>query len=133
MVMWKQIPDSLAFICITTPPTSISEIFQKRWHTYIKLAREVVNGCKINRKMGEINLFQAIINPPSVCWKEIIDINKIYCLLLEKQLILFRGAWVAQLVKRPTLDFSSGHDLTAHETEPQVRAWDSPSHSLPKT
>ena len=23
----------------------------------------------------------------------------------------FKGAWVAQLVKHPTLDFSSGHDL----------------------
>ena len=31
-----------------------------------------------------------------------------------------RGACVAQLVKRPTLDFSSGHDLTVGEFEPRV-------------
>ena len=28
------------------------------------------------------------------------------------------GAWVAQVVKHPTLDFSSGHDLTVREFEP---------------
>ena len=32
-----------------------------------------------------------------------------------------RGAWVTQLVKHPTLDFSSGHDLTSHEFEPRIR------------
>ena len=44
-----------------------------------------------------------------------------------------RGAWVAQSVKRPALDFSSGHDLAVHEIKPHVRlctgslepAWDS--------
>ena len=30
-----------------------------------------------------------------------------------------RGTWVAQLVKRLTLAFGSGHDLTVGETEPQ--------------
>ena len=42
------------------------------------------------------------------------------------------GLWVAQLVKHPTLDFGSGHDLTVCEFEPCVRhcaddvepAWD---------
>ena len=29
-----------------------------------------------------------------------------------------RGTRVAQLVKRPTLDFGSGHDLMVHEIEP---------------
>ena len=28
-----------------------------------------------------------------------------------------RGAWVAQSVKHPTLDFSSGHDLMVREFE----------------
>ena len=50
----------------------------------------------------------------------------------------YGGAWVAQLVKRPTLDFGSGHDLMAHEIEPHVGlcadseepAWDSLSLSL---
>ena len=28
----------------------------------------------------------------------------------------FRDAWVAQSVKSPTLDFSSGHDLTVKES-----------------
>ena len=49
------------------------------------------------------------------------------------------GAWVAQLVKRLTLDFSSGHDLTVHGVEPCIRlctdcvepAWDSLSLFLP--
>ena len=30
------------------------------------------------------------------------------------------GAWVAQLIKHPTLDFCSGHDLTVCEIEPCV-------------
>ena len=49
-----------------------------------------------------------------------------------------RGAWVAQLVKHQTLDFSSGHDLTVHEFKPHIGlcadtagpAWDSLSCSL---
>ena len=32
-----------------------------------------------------------------------------------------RGAWVAQLVKQPILDFSSGHDLTVHGFKPCIR------------
>ena len=31
------------------------------------------------------------------------------------------GTWVAQLVKHPTLDFSSGHDLTVCGIEPCIR------------
>ena len=30
------------------------------------------------------------------------------------------GAWVAQPAKHPTLDFSSGHDITVCEFEPHV-------------
>ena len=46
------------------------------------------------------------------------------------------GAWVAQLVKRLTLDFGSGHDLAVHEIEPLVElspepAWDSLSLLFP--
>ena len=45
---------------------------------------------------------------------------------------------MAQRVKRPTLDFGSGHDLTVHRIQPSVRlhadntepAWDSLSPSL---
>ena len=48
------------------------------------------------------------------------------------------GAWVAQSVKHPTLDFSSGHYLTICEFKPCVRfctdsvepAWDYLSFSL---
>ena len=53
------------------------------------------------------------------------------------------GTWVAQSVKRPTLDLGSGHDLTVHGFKPRVRlcaenaepAWDSLSLplSLPLT
>ena len=32
----------------------------------------------------------------------------------------FRGTWVAQVVKRRTLDFSSGHDLTVRGIEPTL-------------
>ena len=50
----------------------------------------------------------------------------------------FRGAWVALLVKYPTLDLGSGHDLVVREIQPHVGlctdstepAWDSFSHSL---
>ena len=48
------------------------------------------------------------------------------------------GVWVAQLVKRPTLDLRSRHDLMVGEFKPCVglcddsaeRAWDSASPSL---
>ena len=48
------------------------------------------------------------------------------------------GAWVAQLVKCPTLGFGSGHDVVVCEFEPYVGlhadsaepAWDSLSLSL---
>ena len=51
---------------------------------------------------------------------------------------MFLGAWVAQLAEWPTLDFSSGHDLTVHETKPHIGldtdstelTWDSLSPSL---
>ena len=50
-----------------------------------------------------------------------------------------RGGWVAQLVKCPSLDFGSGHDLTVHGIKLCIRlyadstesAWDSLSPSLP--
>ena len=50
-----------------------------------------------------------------------------------------RGAWMAQLVKRPTLDFGSGHDSAVVGIKPHIRlctesvepAWDSVSPSLP--
>ena len=50
----------------------------------------------------------------------------------------WRGAWVAQLVKHPTLDFSSGHDLSVSGSEPCTAlctdsvqpAWDSLSPPL---
>ena len=50
-----------------------------------------------------------------------------------------QGAWVAQSGKRPTLDFSTGHDLMVCEMEPHIRfptdstepSWDSlPTISL---
>ena len=49
------------------------------------------------------------------------------------------GAWVAQLVKHPTLDFGSGHDLTVFGFKPHVRlctgsrepAWNSLSPLCP--
>ena len=51
-----------------------------------------------------------------------------------------RDPWVAQLVKRPTLDFGSAHDLTVCGIEPHLRlcadsastelAWDSLLFSL---
>ena len=59
-------------------------------------------------------------------------------LKINKLIILLKwsrcwSACAAHLVKRPTLDVSSGHDLTVHELEPRVRlctgsvepAWDS--------
>ena len=52
--------------------------------------------------------------------------------------VKIRGAWVAQLVKRPTLDLSSGHDLLVPKIElhnglcfdSMESAWDSLSPSL---
>ena len=49
-----------------------------------------------------------------------------------------RGAWMAQSVKRLTLDLGSGHDLSVREFEPRIGlwadsvepAWDSVSLSL---
>ena len=36
---------------------------------------------------------------------------------------MFRAAWVAQSVRRPTLNFGSGHDLTLGEFKPRVGLW----------
>ena len=41
-----------------------------------------------------------------------------YSILLLQQNDHPGGAWVAQLVKRPSLDFSSGHGLTVGEIQP---------------
>ena len=40
---------------------------------------------------------------------------------LHQEDIENRGVWVAQLVKRLTVDFSSSHDLMVCEIEPCVR------------
>ena len=58
------------------------------------------------------------------------------CLVEEKEGT--RGTWMAPSVKRLTLNFCSGHDLTVPEVKPWVRfctdraepAWDSVSPSL---
>ena len=52
-----------------------------------------------------------------------------------------QGAWVAQSVKRPTLDLGSGYDLLVHGIEPHIKFYAdsvepvrdslSPSLSLP--
>ena len=61
-----------------------------------------------------------------------------------KMILLGRGAWVAQSVKRPTLGFGSGHDLMVRKFEPRIGLcadsekpdWDSlslclsPAHTL---
>ena len=39
---------------------------------------------------------------------------------VESKLRPPRGTWVAQSVKRPTLDFGSGHDLTVREFKPRI-------------
>ena len=48
-----------------------------------------------------------------------------YCMLslfviAKQRQILHRGAWMAQLVKGPALDFGSGHDLAVRGFEPRV-------------
>ena len=63
-----------------------------------------------------------------------VDSNKIGCVFLK----IWLAACLAPSVRCPTLDFSSGHDLTVHEIEPHVRlcagstepTWDSLSLSL---
>ena len=40
--------------------------------------------------------------------------------LHTNQEITWRGAWVAQLVKQPTLDFGSGRDLTVLRVSPPL-------------
>ena len=58
--------------------------------------------------------------------------------LVHKEGLSFRGAWAAQSVEHPTLDFSSGHDPRVVGSSPtsgsvlsMEPAWDSPSLSLP--
>ena len=58
--------------------------------------------------------------------------------LNDNEDMTYWGDWVSQLVKRPTLDFGSGHDFTVHEFKPHLGlcadsmepAWDSLSPSL---
>ena len=40
---------------------------------------------------------------------------------LQLRVFLILDTWVAQSVKRPTLDFGSGHDLTVREIESRIR------------
>ena len=47
-------------------------------------------------------------------------LNKRDLILLFKKRTQFWGTWVAQSVKRLTLDFSPGHDLTVCEFEPHM-------------
>ena len=70
--------------------------------------------------------------------------REVYCVSVEKAQFnsitkyLPRGTWVAQSVKRPTLDVGSGHDPAVREFELRVglcsgraeAAWDSLSPSL---
>ena len=60
-----------------------------------------------------------------------------YCQTIESK-NKNRGTWVAQSIKHPTLDFSSGHDLTVVRLSPTLSstlsmesAWDSLSLFLP--
>ena len=58
--------------------------------------------------------------------------------MVLKNHFVFQGSWVARSVKRLSLGFGSGHDLTVREFEPGVRlcddsaepAWDSLSLPL---
>ena len=58
--------------------------------------------------------------------------------LAQIERLVHRGAWVARSVKRPTLGFGSGHDVTVHEFGPRIRpcagsmepAWDCLSPTL---
>ena len=58
---------------------------------------------------------------------------------LKRQRGKLWGTWVAQSVKHPTLNCSSGHDLTVHEFEPRIKlctdsaepGWNSLSLSVP--
>ena len=60
-----------------------------------------------------------------------VDEAEIFSSFLDEE---SEGTWVAQLVKHPTLDLGSGHDLMVHGIKPHVRlcaasmepAWDSP-------
>ena len=47
-----------------------------------------------------------------------------YCIVFIRfyiKVVLAWGTWVAQSVRHPTIDFSSGHDLTVCEMEPHIR------------
>ena len=69
--------------------------------------------------------------PTSDCLSSLTIKIKAVCYMLMVQNKYFRnrikflkkvvsvGAWVAQSAKHPTLDFSSGHDLMVHESEPR--------------
>ena len=47
---------------------------------------------------------------------EACEVYRAICNVLKNSIC--RGAWVAQSVKHPTLDLSSGHDLTVRGLEP---------------
>ena len=43
-------------------------------------------------------------------WRRLVETSTVFIQVLKSDTSW--GAWVAQSVKRPTLDFGSGHDLT---------------------
>ena len=46
------------------------------------------------------------------------DLKKKWSFGARTKVFFFQGAWVAQLVEHPTLDFGLGHDLTAVGSSP---------------
>ena len=89
----------------------------KEWH-YNKNQRNTGSNLMSPRYFHGISFLQFVqISDSTVCLPKI---------LLESKAKTYRnkylrGAWVAQLVEHPTLDFSSGHDLTVCGIQPCVR------------
>ena len=93
--------------------------------------------------MAEGSFFFILITKYGIVYSTLINLCKVggqnwYWLECDKFVL---GVWVAQLVKRPTLDFGSGYNLTVCELEPRIGlcadstepAWNSlsPSFSAP--
>ena len=105
----------LSLILINDIGSSVSLTVAYMWHLLTLPLRRNEWAARVMRSVLHVN---AMNSDEMFC--SVIS-SVIMCMSYEKENLW--GAWVAQLGKRPTLDFSSCRGLTVREIEPHVWVW----------
>ena len=99
--------------------------------------RDRVGGARTGQLKFALKSILSLANPPPNLGENT-GLISLLTKVSNQQMYNNRGAWVAQSVKCPALDFRSGHDPTVRGFKPHIRlcadsvepAWDSLSPSL---